>query len=135
MLLLYSISDVVFQCISSDHHKSSHNMSLCKLLYNYWLYSPHCTFYTCDSFILQLKAWINTSRSTSPFRFCSLILFCYIPRISEIIHYLSESISFKYCVACSLSGIHNNTVCFRSLMFASVVVFPILLIRNIIVIG
>ena len=30
-----------------------------KTLHNYWLYSPHCTFHTCGSFILLLKVCIS----------------------------------------------------------------------------
>ena len=76
-----------------------------KILHNYWLYSPHCTFQSHESFILQLK--ISTSVSHTHFSalmtlfssVCSLYLwlcFCLVMFVllffSEIIQYLSFSV-------------------------------------------
>ena len=40
-----------FYTVQNDHHESSYHLSL-KILNSYWLYSPHCTFHTCDLSIL-----------------------------------------------------------------------------------
>ena len=57
--LLHSIVVWYFYIFLNDHHdKSSYDLSPFKDI-NYWLYSPHCTFHTCDSFILQLNVCIS----------------------------------------------------------------------------
>ena len=40
-----------------------------KILHNYWLCSPHCTFHTHDSFILELKVCIFLIYFSHPFIF------------------------------------------------------------------
>lgn len=65
------------------------------LLHNYRLYSPHRTFYSRDSFILQWEVCTSYSPSpTSSPRFCyhhfvlctCLFLFCYICFVFQISH-------------------------------------------------
>ena len=81
-----------------------------KIIHNYWLYSPHCSFHTSDSLIFNWKFMpfkpahlfllFPLSLETTCLFSVSMILymFCYvcfdfqIPCISELLQYLSSSL-------------------------------------------
>ena len=84
--LLYNRPIQYFFRFQNDrHNKSSYVYHHTKVIHNYWLYSPHCIFHTCD---IYFAVEVCTSLSPSPISllpsslsplfsaFMTLFLFC-----------------------------------------------------------